>query len=127
MTVSYLKAGSEMKKIVRFLVLYWSLVFAFGVASGFVKLNSPIPLENYWQRWCHNWPGLGTDFLFGSFFLIVGFSFIIFPKKMVKALMRRNEKDEIELWGLVVGGFFIILPGIQILSSLFSDWITYCS
>lgn len=107
-------------------VSFWILVIILGVVSNVVKLHSPIPIENYWERWCHNWTGLATDFLFGSGFLIVGLSFILFSKKMFRVLMQKEADDISQSWGLIIGGLFIILPGIAIRSNLIMDWVTYC-
>ena len=105
-------------------LLFWALIFAFGITGGIFRLRSPI--EDHWQLWCRNWPDLALFFLFGSGFLVVGFTFILFPQKTFRILMQREADDISQSWGLIIGGLFIILPGISILSGLFMDWVTYC-
>ena len=113
--------------IEKFFVSYLVLIFILGFAGNLFKLRSSIPIKNFWQRWCHNIPELAASFLFGSGFLIVGLTFIFFPKIIMQVLFQ-IEKEHIstEFWTITIAGLFIVWPGIDILSDLFRNILMQC-
>ena len=132
-----IKQGTEMSRevvkrtrrnsIILF-ILHWVLILSLSIASNINKLHSPI--EDFWQLYCHNWPGRISDLLFGGGFLIVSFIIVLFPKRTTQVVMYAEDNDEnyhIPYWKLLLLGVLLAWRGLDMLMLDFKHWLTYCS
>lgn len=101
----------------------WIVLFIFILPFA---LNLIWPIDGFlWAYWV-------SRFLLGGGMSVIGFSFIIFPKAMMRLLItNKDDYNTIEAWRLVVSGLIAGIPiflfGVNFLATAVRRWITECA
>lgn len=118
--VTEIVARIKWKIIGIFLILLFILARA---SNRYIQLHIT---EKHWKIWCHDRAGLAATFLLGSVFLTVGLACIFFPQKVMRILHGNEGEYDVQSWTVMASGLVFLWPGIDIVSGLFKDWLTYC-
>ncbi|MCP4141684.1 MAG: hypothetical protein GY755_15665 [Chloroflexi bacterium] len=117
-------------KLIKWIIgLLFFLAFALGAYSSLSLASKPASTwELAWQEKCLDSTG---DFLFGGTISIIGFCFIVFPRQMMRLLIKDEKAyNSFENWRLIASGIaagtLLFWAGINFLAGFPADWITHC-
>lgn len=105
-------------KLIRRVILFGFMLFA--------VLNLIWPINGFlWAYWL-------SRFLLDCELVILGISFIIFPKVMMRVwITNKADYDSIDAWRIVLSGLITGIPvfvvGVYFLSLVIKNWIAQCS